>query len=155
MIVVMSSGIMIAVPEAWTTRARSRSGKPGARKAMRVPRENRLIAAMNITRVGKRRSRKPVMGMITAIVSMNAVVSHCAATAVIPKSSIRWGIATPIVVSLRIATNAAASRSQMTRDSSRVIVVPGAGAATGAVAGAAIGNSSRSSGPPGDGKPPG
>ena len=115
MMVVISSGIMIAVPEACTTRPTSRVGKPGETRAMRVPSENRLIAAMNITRVGKRRRRKPVIGMTTAIVSMNAVVSHCAATAVMPRSVMRWGMATPIVVSLRIATKAAARRSQMTR----------------------------------------
>ena len=48
-----------------------------------------------------------MIGITTAIVSMNAVVSHCAATAVMPRSPMRCGIATPIVVSLRIATNAA------------------------------------------------
>jgi hypothetical protein len=118
MIVVISSGIMIAVPDACTTRATRSISNPGERNAMRVPAENSDIAAMNIARVVKRRSRKPVIGMMTAIVSMNAVVSHCAATAVMPRSPIRWGIATPIVVSLRIATNAAASSSQMMRLSS-------------------------------------
>ncbi len=113
--VVMSSGIMMAVPEACTTRATSSIGKPGARNATSVPAENSDIAATNIVRVVKRRSRKPVIGMTTAIVSMNAVVSHCAARAVMPRSVMRCGIATPIVVSLRIATNAAARSSQMTR----------------------------------------
>ena len=77
---------------------------------MSVPAENRPIAATNIVRVVKRRSRKPVIGMTTAIVSMNAVVSHCAASAVMPRSMMRCGIATPIVVSLRIATKAAAEQ---------------------------------------------
>ncbi len=35
--VVMSSGIMIAVPDAWTTRAISSIGKPVASAASRVP----------------------------------------------------------------------------------------------------------------------
>src|SRR6478609_5610295 len=96
---------------------------------MNVPSENRLIAAMYIWRVVKRRSRKPVMGMTTAIVSMNAVVSHCAWRALIPRSLMRCGIATPIVVSFRIATNAAARRSQMTRLSSGRRVFDGAAAA--------------------------
>ena len=46
MSVVISSGIMIAVPDAWTTRATSSIGKPGERNAISVPSENRLIAAM-------------------------------------------------------------------------------------------------------------
>ena len=46
MIVVMSSGIMIAVPDACTTRATTSSGNPGESSAMSVPSENRLIAAM-------------------------------------------------------------------------------------------------------------
>ena len=124
MSVVISSGIMIAVPDACTTRATRSRGKPGERNAMSVPSENRLIAAMNTARVVNRCSRKPEIGMTTAIVSMNAVVSHCAATAVMPRSPMRCGIATPIVVSLRIATNAAASSSQMTRLSSRLSTAP-------------------------------
>ena len=116
MSVVMSSGIMIAVPLACTTRASSRTSKPGASAAMSVPVENRLIAAMKIGRVAKRCSRKPVMGMTTAMVSMNAVVSHCACEMVMPRSVTRWGIATPMIVSLRMTTNEAARRSQMTRE---------------------------------------
>ena len=45
---------------------------------MSVPSEKRVIAAMNTWRVVKRCSRNPVIGITTAIVSMNAVVSHCA-----------------------------------------------------------------------------
>ncbi len=118
--VVMSSGIMIAVPDAWITRATTRSSKPGAMIATAVPSEKRDIALMNIWRVVKRWSRNPVTGITTAIVSMNAVVSHCAWTAVIPRSVMRCGIATAIVVSLRIATKAATSKSQMTRFASGV-----------------------------------
>ncbi len=128
MIVVISSGNMIAVPEACTTRATSSTGKPGASSAISVPAENRVIAATNMTRVVKRCSRKPVIGMTTAIVSMNDVVSHCACSAVMSRSTMRCGIATPIVVSLRMATNAADSSSQMTRFCSRVRAGPlGAG----------------------------
>ncbi len=47
MSVVMSSGIMIAVPEACTTRATRSIGKPGERNAISVPSENSPIAAMN------------------------------------------------------------------------------------------------------------
>jgi hypothetical protein len=87
--------------------------------------------------------------MTTAIVSMKAVVSHCAATAVMPRSSIRCGIATPIVVSLRIATKAAPRSSQMMRLSARLSTAP-AGAGTrmlsvpGAVSVVAMGISWRS-----------
>jgi hypothetical protein len=79
--------------------------------------------------VVKRCSRKPEIGITTAIVSMKAVVSHCAATAVMPRSVMRCGIATPIVVSLRIATKAAPRRSQMMRLSARLSTAP-AGAGT-------------------------
>ena len=43
--VVISSGIMIAVPLACTTRPARSTGKPGASAASRVPALNRLIAA--------------------------------------------------------------------------------------------------------------
>lgn len=73
------------------------------------------MAAMNICLVVKRCSRKPVIGMTTAIVSMNAVESHCAARASMWRSSISFGMATVMIVSLRITTNVAASSSQITR----------------------------------------
>ena len=113
--VVMSSGIMMAVPEACTTRASSSTSKPGASAASRVPAENRLIAMMKIGRVAMRCSRKPVIGMTTAMVSMNAVVSHWACESVMPRSVTRCGIATPMIVSLRKTTKVAPSSSQMTR----------------------------------------
>ena len=74
---------------------------------------------MNIWRVVNLRSRKPVMGITTAIVSMNAVVSHCAASAVMPRSVMRCGIATPIVVSLRMATKAAVAGTLRSMPASR------------------------------------
>src|SRR5699024_3247217 len=83
-----------------------------------------------MARVEKRCRRNPVVGITTAMVSINAVVSHCACTAVMPRSSMRCGIATPIVVSFNIATNAAPSMSQIARDSSGescVRAVPGDG----------------------------
>ena len=82
MTVVISSGIMIAVPDAWITRATTSSSRPGASAAASVPIENSDIARMKIARVCRRCSRKPVIGMTTAIVSRNAVVTHCAALAV-------------------------------------------------------------------------
>ena len=75
--VVISSGIIIAVPDAWTTRAASSSQKPGETAASSVPVQNSPIASMKTVRVERRCSRKPVVGMTTAMVSMNAVVSHC------------------------------------------------------------------------------
>ena len=44
--VVISSGIMIAVPDAWTTRATTSSSRPGASAAASVPTENSDIARM-------------------------------------------------------------------------------------------------------------
>ena len=45
-IVVISSGIMSAVPEAWITRATINSSNPGANAATSVPTVNAAIAAM-------------------------------------------------------------------------------------------------------------
>ena len=113
MMVVISRGIMTAVPEACTTRAASSSGKLGASAAARVPTLNSDMARVNTARVGTRCSSQPVMGMMTAIVSMNAVVSHCAARSVTWKSAMILVSATFIVVSLRITTKAAMSRIVM------------------------------------------
>ena len=76
MSVVMSRGIMMAVPDACTTRPTTSTANPGAMSAMRVPVEKRPIASANIERVEKRLRRNPVVGITTAIVSMKAVVSH-------------------------------------------------------------------------------
>ena len=76
---VISSGIMIAVPLACTTRPTTSAGNPGASAHRSVPRENSVIAAAKTGRVASRWSRYPVIGMTTAMVSMNAVVSHCPA----------------------------------------------------------------------------
>ena len=113
MIVVISSGIMTAVPEACTTRPASSSAKVGATAAIAVPRLNRTMASVNTVRVCSRSSSQPVTGMTIAIVSMNAVVSHCAARSVTPKSPMMLASATFIVVSLRITTKAATSRMMM------------------------------------------
>ncbi len=45
MIVVMSSGIMMAVPDAWTTRPTSSHAKPGESAASSVPALNSDIAS--------------------------------------------------------------------------------------------------------------
>ena len=76
MMVVISSGIIIAVPDACTTRPTSSRAKLGAIMHSSVPRLNRLMAVMKTRRVGNRSSSQPVTGMTTAIVSMKAVVSH-------------------------------------------------------------------------------
>ncbi len=72
----MSSGIITAVPLAWTMRPTSRTPKPGATAAMAVPRLNNPIAATKTWRSRNRCMMKPVAGMTTAMVSMNPVVSH-------------------------------------------------------------------------------
>src|SRR3954466_12435973 len=74
--VVISSGIITAVPLAWTTRATSRTGNAHAVAASRVPVQNVARARPNANRVVTRWRNQPVTGMTTAIVSMNAVESH-------------------------------------------------------------------------------
>ena len=48
------------------------------------------------------------------MVSMNAEVNHCAALALISRSTMRWGMATLMMVSLRITTKAETSNRPMT-----------------------------------------
>ena len=78
-------------------------------------------------RVDTRCRNHPVTGITAAIVSMNAVESHWAAWAVMPRSVISRGIALIMIVSLRITMNVA-STSQRTTGGVR----PGAAARPGA-----------------------
>ena len=55
-----------------------------------------------------------MIGMTTAIVSMKAVVSHCAAVAVMLRSFMRRGRATPIMVSFKMTTKAETRSSRIT-----------------------------------------
>ena len=80
-----------------------------------MPDANVVMAMTNTTRNGIRTSIQPVRGMTTAMVSMNAVVSHCAVAAVTLNSAISSGSATDMIVSLRITTNAAATSSEISR----------------------------------------
>ena len=66
------------------------------------------------------------MGMTTAIVNRNPVVSHCAVVAVMFRSTIRVGSATLMIVSLRIMTNAAMTRMPIRS------LLPGASSSSGA-----------------------
>ena len=101
------------MPEACTTRAGSSIQNPGEIAASKVPVENNPIARMKTVLVEIRCSRKPVIGMTTAMVSMNAVVSHCTVRALISRSTIKRGSATLMIVSLRITTNVATSNMPM------------------------------------------
>ena len=112
--VVISSGIITAVPHAWTTRAASRTGKTGASAARSVPAQNTAIARPKAKRVVTRWRNQPVTGMTTAMVSMNAVESHWAAPASTSKSAISRGIALIMMVSLRITTKVAATSHRRT-----------------------------------------
>ena len=130
--VVMSNGIMIAVPTACTTRPATSIGNTTANEANSVPPVNVLIAMTNTIRSGNRTSSHPVNGMTTAIVSMKAVVSHCAVAAVTANSTMSSGSATDMMVSLRITTNAAPTSRAMRRT-----VAAGSGGEASAAAGAA------------------
>ena len=77
--VVISSGIITAVPLAWMIRARSSTQNVGATRASAVPIANVIIAVANAARVVTRCRNHPVIGMTDAIVSRNAVESHWAA----------------------------------------------------------------------------
>jgi hypothetical protein len=112
--VVISSGIITAVPPAWTTRAASSTGKVGARAAASVPAQKTAIAVANAARVVTRCRNHPVIGMTTANVSMNAVDSHCAERAETANWSIRRGIALIMSVSLRITMKVASTSQRST-----------------------------------------
>ena len=112
--VVISSGIITAVPAACTTRATSSTSNVGASAASRVPVQNTAIAVPNAARVVTRCRNQPVTGMTTAIVSMNALVSHCAARASTENSTISRGIALTMIVSLRITMKVAATSQRRT-----------------------------------------
>src|SRR5690625_121822 len=135
--VVINNGSMTAVPLACTTRAATSTGNTGARAPSNVPRVNRAIAPMNSDRVEKRVRISPVVGMTTAIVSMNAVVSHCAVAAVTEKVSINSGMATDMIVSLRIMTNAATSSTPITSFTCGEIEASSVAASSAAVSSAA------------------
>ncbi len=126
MIDVISSGIITAVPHAWTTRPISRTAKPGASALMSVPRLNNVSDARKTCRGVNRSSRKPVVGMTTAIVSRKPLVSHCTVVVETPRSTVRSLRATDRIVSLRIMTNADTTRTAMTTPAR---VVPGVVAA--------------------------
>ena len=70
MTVVMSNGIMIAVPLACRIRPISKNKKSCESAATSVPVVKNVIAAIYIGLVLKRCSKKPVVGMMTAMVSM-------------------------------------------------------------------------------------
>ena len=112
--VVISSGIITAVPLACTTRATSSTGKDGASAASRVPVQKVPMARPKANRVVTRCRNQPVIGMTTAIASMKAVESHWAALASTWKSTISRGIALIMIVSLRITTKVAATSHRRT-----------------------------------------
>ncbi len=114
MIVVISSGIITAVPQAWTTRAASSTGNAHAHAASSVPAQKTPIASPKANLVVTRCRNQPVIGMTTAIVSMNAVESHWAAAASTEKSVISRGIALIMIVSLRITTKVAPTSQRST-----------------------------------------
>jgi hypothetical protein len=114
MTVVISNGIMIAVPTACTTRPAISSSMPGDTAQSSVPSVKIDMASRKIGRVLRRCSRKPVTGMTTAMVKRNAVVSHWATLAATPRSAIRCGMATLMMVSLRNTTKVETSSRAMT-----------------------------------------
>ena len=113
-IVVIKSGIMTAVPDAWTIRPRRRTQNVGATAAIRVPAQNTAMARPKACRVVTRWRNQPVTGMTTAMVSMNAVESHWAVVTSTENSRIRLGRALNMIVSFRITMNAAATSQRST-----------------------------------------
>ena len=103
--VVISSGIITAVPAAWMIRPPSKMPNVGARAHTSVPTQKVAIAVPSAWRVVTRWRNHPVTGMTTAMVSMKALVSHCAERASTSNSAISRGMALTMIVSLRITMN--------------------------------------------------
>ena len=99
---------------AWTTRATSSTENAGANAASSVPAQKIPIASPKAKRVVTRCRNQPVIGMTTAIVSMNAVESHWAALASTRSRAISRGIALIMIVSLRITTKVAPTSQRST-----------------------------------------
>ena len=118
-VTVISSGITNAVPTAWMMRPISKMAKLGARAATRVPTVKNNCAVTKMVLVLKRSNRKPVVGMTTAMVSMNPVVNHCAVVSGTWKSAMIDGNATDRIVSLRIMIIAEMTRMERTTTTSR------------------------------------
>ena len=112
--VVISSGSITAVPAAWMTRPTTSTSKTGASAESAVPTRKTDIAVVKAWRVVTRWRNQPVTGMTTAMVSMNAVESHCALRAVTSSSTISRGIAFTMIVSLRITTKVASTSQRST-----------------------------------------
>ena len=72
------------------------------------------IAEPKAWRVVTRCRNQPVIGMTTAIVSMNALVSHWAVDFDTSSSTVRRGIALIMIVSLRITMKVAATSQRST-----------------------------------------
>src|SRR5699024_7080079 len=90
----ISNGIITAVPQACTTRPTSNATKPGASPLISVPALNNVSDVRNTWRGENRSSKKPVIGMITAIVSKNPLVSHCTVVVGTSRSTLRSRSAT-------------------------------------------------------------
>ncbi|MGY2875739.1 hypothetical protein ACVW00_002929 [Marmoricola sp. URHA0025 HA25] len=131
MSVVISSGIITAVPDAWTTRATisTQNIDAGASAARSVPEQKTTIERPNACRVVTRCRNQPVTGMTTAIVSRNAVVSHWDARSVTPNSTWSRGSALTMIVSLRITMKVAATSQRSTAMSPVLVLAPAVGAA--------------------------
>ena len=129
--VVISSGIITAVPLAWMIRAINSTQNVGATSASAVPIENVIIAVAKAVRVVTRCRNQPVTGITDAIVNRNAVESHWAAFSDTSKCSARLGIALIMIVSLRITVNVAATSHRMTTGVRPVSAGAGAGAVMG------------------------
>lgn len=84
---------MMPVPPACTMRPMRSTVKPGGDEADQVLSTKELIAVRKTCRVVKRFRRNPVVGMMTAMVSMNALVSHWPSSASMPRVSLSFGIA--------------------------------------------------------------
>ena len=129
---VISSGIITAVPVAWTIRATSSTQNTGATSASAVPAMKVTIATVNAVLVVTRCRNQPVTGITDAIVSRNAVESHCAAFTETSKSDASDGMALIMIVSLRITVNVAATSHLMTAGVRPVAASAAAVAGTGA-----------------------
>ncbi len=112
--IVCISGMIMPPLAACTTRPTRSTAYTGATAQMSVPSAKMPIAAKNIVRVENFWIRNAVAGIMIPLTSMNSVVTHWAAFAVMPKSAMNAGSAVFSSVWFRMMTKAPASSTAIT-----------------------------------------
>ena len=127
---------------ACTTRPTRSTAYTGATAQMSVPSAKMPIAAKNIVRVENFWIRNAVAGIMIPLTSMNSVVTHWAAFAVMPKSAMNAGSAVFSSVWFRMMTKAPSGTQSAPRIAPQIAAAPGARGGVGSAPESTVGASS-------------